>query len=142
MQVVVKPLSCLDLFNSQAGLTISQRSEVEEAPHDDGKNTASGSPHAEQVGLTGSLTNRLVLLDSSLLVLGKGCVARSNVVDVDRVDVEDELDEGTSDKSRGEVSGEVVVKEELTAHDVEGNVVSSPGQEEETGRVVETVAGA
>lgn len=141
MQVIVKPLSRLDLFNSQAGLTISQRSKVEEAPHDDGKNTASGSPHAEQVGLTSSLAHRLVLLHSSLLVLGKGCVARSNVVDIDRVNVEDELDKGTSDEGRSKVSGEVVVEEELATHNVERNVVSSPGQEEETGRVVETVAG-
>jgi hypothetical protein len=40
------------------------------------------------------------------------------------------------------MSGEVVVEEELTTHDVERNVMSSPGQEEETGRVVKTVASA
>lgn len=35
-----------------------------------------------------------------------------------------------------------MVKEELTTHDVEGDVVSGPGEEEETGRVVETIASA
>lgn len=141
MQVVVEPLSCLNLLDSQSGLTIGQRSEVEEAPHNDSKDTAGGCPHAEQVGLTSSLTDRLVLLHSSLLVLGEGCVARGDVVDINRVNVEDEFNEGTSDECRSEMSREVVVEEELTAHDVEGDVVGSPGQEEETSRVVETVAG-
>lgn len=142
MQIIVEPLSRVNLLDSQAGLTISQRSKVEETPDNDGKDTASGSPHAEQVGLTSSLADRLVLLDSSLLVLGEGCVSRGDVIDINRVNVEDKLDEGASDEGRGEVSGEVVVEEELATHDVEGDVMSGPGQEEETGRVVETVAGA
>ncbi len=33
---------------------------------------------------------------------------------------------------------QVVVKEELAAHDEEGNVVGSPAEEEEAGTVVET----
>jgi hypothetical protein len=40
------------------------------------------------------------------------------------------------------VSRKVVVQEELTTHDVERDVVSGPGEEEETGRVVETRASA
>ena len=40
------------------------------------------------------------------------------------------------------MGGQVVVEEELTAHDEEGDVVGGPGQEEEAGAVVETVAGA
>jgi hypothetical protein len=140
VQVVVQPLSGLDLLNAQTRLTICQRSKVQETPDDDGKNTARGSPHAEQVGLDGSLANRLVLLHGSLLVLCKGGVARGDVVDVDRIDVEDEFDEGASHEGGSEVGGQVVVKEELTTHDVEGNVVGGPGEEEETGRVVETVA--
>jgi hypothetical protein len=40
------------------------------------------------------------------------------------------------------VGWEVVVEEELAAHDVEGDVVGGPGEEEEAGRVVETVASA
>jgi len=81
-------------------------------------------------------------LHGSLLVLGEGCVARGDVVDINRVNVEDELNECTSDKGRSEMSGQVVVEEELATHDVEGDVVGGPGEEEETGRVVETVASA
>lgn len=82
------------------------------------------------------------MLHGSLFVLGDGGVARGHVVEVDRVDVEDELDEGAGYEGGGEVGGEVVVEEELAAHDVEGDVVGGPGKEEETGRVVETVASA
>ena len=32
---------------------------------------------------------------------------------------------------RGEMRGEVVMQEELTTHDIEGDVVSSPCEEEE-----------
>ena len=142
VQVVVEPLSCLDLLNAQTRLTIGQGSEVEETPDNNGENTASGGPHAEQVGLKGSLADGLVLLHGSLLVLCESCVTGCDVVNVDRINVEDEFNKGTSHESRGEMSGEVVVEEELTAHDVKGNVVSSPGEEEETGRVVETIASA
>jgi hypothetical protein len=140
VQVVVQPLPGLDLLNAQTRLTISQGSKVEETPNNDGKDTASGGPHAEQVGLDSSLADGLVLLDGSLLVLCESGVARGDVVNVDRINIEDEFDKGAGDEGGGEVSGEVVVKEELAAHDVEGNVVGGPGEEEETGRVVETVA--
>jgi hypothetical protein len=140
VQVVVEPLSGLNLLNAQTRLTISQGSKVEETPDNNSKNTASGSPHAEQVGLDGSLTDGLVLLDGSLFVLCEGGVARGDVVDVDRINVEDKFDKGAGHEGGGEVGGEVVVKEELATHDVEGNVVGGPGEEEETGRVVETVA--
>jgi hypothetical protein len=140
VQVVVQPLSGLDLLNAQTRLTISQRSKVEETPDNDSKDTARGCPHAEQVGLNSSLADRLVLLHSSLLILGEGGVARGDVINVNRIDVEDELDKGASHEGGGEVGGQVVVKEELAAHDVEGNVVGGPGEEEETSRVVETVA--
>lgn len=142
MQIVVEPLPRLDLLNAQTRLAISQRSKVQETPDNDGKNSASGSPHAEQVGLTSSFTDGLVLLDGSLLVLCDGGVARSDIIEVNGIDVEDEFDKGTGDECGGKVGGKIVVEEELTAHDVEGNVVGGPGEEEETSRVVETVAGA
>ena len=40
------------------------------------------------------------------------------------------------------MSWEVVVEEELATHDEKGNVVSGPCEEEETGTIVETGAGA
>lgn len=98
MQVVVEPLSCLDLLNAQAGLTISQWGKVEETPDNDSENTAGSSPHTKQVGLDGPLADGLVLLDGSLLVLCEGGVARGDVVNVDRINVEDKFDEGASHK--------------------------------------------
>ena len=142
VQIVVEPLSRLDLLDAQTRLTISQRSEVQETPDNNGKDTASGSPHAKQVGLTSPLADRLVLLDGSLLVLCDGGVARGDVVEVDGVNIEDEFDKGASHEGGGEVGGEVVVEEQLAAHDIERNVVGGPGEEEETGRVVETRASA
>ena len=38
--------------------------------------------------------------------------------------------------------GQVVVKEELAAHDEEGDVVSGPAEEEEASAIVETRAGS
>jgi hypothetical protein len=142
VQIVVQPLPRLHLLNTQPRLPVSQRSKVQETPHNNSKNTTSSSPHTQQIRLHSSLTNRLVLLHSSLLVLGDGGIARGYVVEVDGVDVEDEFDEGAGYEGGGEVGGEVVVEEELAAHDVEGDVMGGPGEEEETGRVVETVAGA
>ena len=39
------------------------------------------------------------------------------------------------------MSGEVVVKEELSAHEVEGEVMGGPAEEEKAGAVVEAGAG-
>jgi hypothetical protein len=61
---------------------------------------------------------------------------------VQRFDVEDEFDESTCDENRGKMRGKVVVKKELTAHDVEGNIMSGPGKEKETSGVVKTGASA
>ena len=40
------------------------------------------------------------------------------------------------------MGGEVVVEEELSAHEVEGEVMSGPAEEEEAGAVVEAGAGS
>lgn len=66
----------------------------------------------------------------------------SRGVCLDGLDVEDEFDEGAGDEDGGQVRGEVVVEEELAAHDVEGDVVGGPGEKEEAGGVVEAGAGA
>ena len=58
------------------------------------------------------------------------------------IEVEDEFEEGAGDEGGGEVGWEVVVKEELTAHEVEGEVVGCPAEEEETCAVIETEAGS
>jgi len=50
---------------------------------------------------------------------------------------EDEFDQSTCYETGCKMCGEVMVQEELATHDIEGDVVSSPGEEEETCRVVE-----
>ena len=54
----------------------------------------------------------------------------------DGFDVEDEFDECAGDKAGRKVSWQVVVQEKLATHQVEGEVVGCPTEEEETGRVV------
>ena len=56
------------------------------------------------------------------------------------VEVEDKFEQGTRDEGGGEVGGQVVVEEELSAHEVEGEVVGCPAEEEEAGGVVEAGA--
>jgi len=62
---------------------------------------------------------------------------RDRVVDGFR---EDEVEDGSCDASGGEVGGEVVMDEELTRHEEEGEVVEGPGDGEEAGVVVESVS--
>lgn len=59
---------------------------------------------------------------------------------LERLDVENEFYEGACDEGRRKVGGKIVVEEQLAAHDVEGDVVGGPGQEEKTCGVVETGA--
>lgn len=140
VQVVVEPLSGNDLVNVKTWFAVGERSEVEEAPDDDGEDTAGSGPHAQQVLGGDSLADGLVGL--RLLVLCDVGVAGLELVDVDGFDVEDEFDQCTGDEGRCEMGWQVVVEEELTTHDEEGDVMGGPGEEEETGAVVKTVASA
>lgn len=56
--------------------------------------------------------------------------------------VEDEFNQCTNDQAGCEMSRQVVVQEQLAAHQEEGEEVSSPGQEEESSRVIQTRSGA
>lgn len=76
------------------------------------------------------------------LFLGDTAAALGDFVKTGRLNVENEFDESTRNESRGKMSGEVMVKEKLATHDEEGNVVSSPGEEEETSAVVQARASA
>ena len=60
----------------------------------------------------------------------------------DGIEIEDEFQKCTSDKGGGQMGREVVVKEQLAAHKIEGQVVGGPGEEEEARAVVEAGASA
>jgi hypothetical protein len=137
MQVVAKPFPGLDLFDCETWLAICERREEEEAPESGSKNDASGNPASKLAGSGDTLANR-ARAGSTVTLLGRSPWG----LRVLGFDAEDKLDKGTSDQTRSKVGWEVVVQEQLTTHDVEGDVVSSPGEEEETGRVIETRAGA
>lgn len=64
------------------------------------------------------------------------------VFETDGIEIEYEFQQGTGYKGGGEVSGEVVVEEKLSAHEVEGEIMGGPAEEEEAGAVVEAGAGS
>lgn len=141
MKVIVEPLSGIDLIDIKTRAAVCEGSKVEETANDNGENCTSGSPGANEALSAESLSDRpaAILL---VLFLGNAATALSNLFNRGRLNVEDEFDKSARHEGRGEMGREVVVKEELTAHDEEGDVVSCPGEEEETGAVVETRASA
>lgn len=138
MKVVVQPLPRLDLGNAQTGGAIGKWREEEEAPNQDCNDNARGCPSGEQRLASNALSDRPVagsLGDNLASILVEAS-------DVSRLEVEDELDQSSCDKGASKVCWQVVVQEELTAHDEEWNIVGGPGQEEEASAVVQTRAGA
>ena len=69
-------------------------------------------------------------------------VIAGDLVESNGVKSADEFEEGAADQSGGQVRGQVVVEEELAAHEVEREVVGGPAEEEETCGVVQAGAGA
>lgn len=129
VQIVTEPLSSLHLLNREAGVAVGEGQEkVPTASNNDGDDTR-GDPNAKEA------------LASEALLGGEGLSARL-VSAGGGASGKDELNQRTGDKSRGEMGREVVVQEELTTHEEEGEVVGSPSQPEETGRVVQLGASA
>lgn len=139
MQIISQPLASLDLLNGQARFAVRQRRKEQEAPEHNGQDNARRNPAAEHALRSDALADGLG--QRAAVALGRR-VADGWRIRVHRLDVEDELDEGTCDEDRREMRGEIVVQEQLATHNVEGNVVGRPGKEEEAGRVVEARAGA
>lgn len=135
VQVVVEPLPRLDFRHAETGGTVGEGCEVEEAPDQSGDDDAGCGPGGEQ-GLAGNA------LPDGPGTRGLGDLAAflGEGGGVGWLDVEDELDQGTGDEGAGEMSWQIMVQEELAAHDEEGDVVSGPGQEEESGAVVQAGA--
>lgn len=138
MQVVVEPLPRLDLGNAQTRSAVGEWREEEEAPDQSRDDDTRGSPGSKQRLSSNALPNGL-----AAGFLGDGLAALfGNGGNIGRLEVEDELDQSACNKRASEVCWQIMVKEELTAHDEEWNVVSGPCQEEEAGAVVQTRAGA
>ncbi len=135
MQVVAEPLPPQNLLDAKAWVAVRERQEKVPAGADEGEDDNGGDPRANQALASEALASRDVAPDwSGLLAILNGLVRLS----LGRVGAEDELDNCSRHKGRGQMCWEVVVKEQLTAHDEEREVVSSPGEEEEARGVVQT----
>lgn len=141
MKIIIEPLPGIDLINIKTGAAVGEGSKVEETANDNGEDCTSSSPGANEALGAESLSDGPAAI-FLVLFLGDAATALSNLFNGGRLNVEDEFNKSACHKGRSEMSGEVMVKEELTTHDEEGNVVGSPGEEEETGAVVETRASA
>lgn len=129
MEVISEPLSPNNFVHRQSGITIGQRQEEVPASGSGRENHATGNPGTNHALTSESLTGRDVPLRTRT-------VARLGRLFLYGIRVEDELDESTSDQTRGQMGRKIVVKEKLTAHKIEWEVVSCPGKPEEARRVV------
>lgn len=130
VQVVAEPLATNDLLDGEARVTVCQRQEEVPAGNGNSQNNTTGDPGGEKALASKTLAGADVPLRSIALL-----VALDDLVALLRSGLggEDELQKSTRNKAGSQVCREVVVEEELTTHEVEGEVVSGPGQEEETG---------
>ena len=136
MQVIIQPLPRSHLLDRQARLAIRKRREEPEAPHQHANHNPHRRPGCKQALSSNSLPNRLTPL-LLLLFRARLAVRDVEVTDVRGLDVEDEFDDGACNERGSEMCGEVVVQEELAAHDEEGDVVRCPEEEEKTCAIVE-----
>lgn len=137
VQVVVEPLPGIDLLHAQAWRTVGERRKVNETPDQHCNNDTRSSPSSEQALANNALADRL---RARRFGDGLSAVVRVELSNLGWLDVENEFDESTCDERRCEMGGKVVVQEELTTHDVEGDVVGGPGEKEEAGAIVEAGA--
>lgn len=144
MQVISEPLPRNDLLGTQARLAVCQRQEEPPPTNRNRQHNPTGSPKRQHTLSAHALLGRNDdPFTSAVFVLARGLVLRllqEVLVQSDRIEVADEFEQGTRDESGREMGGQVVVEEELAAHDEEGDIVSGPAKEEETGAVVETGA--
>lgn len=139
VQVIAKPLPPDDLRHAQTRIAVRQREEEIPAPRNGGQDHHGSNPGRLHALAGEPLAGRQVaLLSGRLLARGLGGLVGNLVVG--RVSAEDELNQGTSDEGRGEMGRQVMVQEQLAAHDEEGEVVGRPGEEEEARGVVEAGA--
>lgn len=124
MELVAQPFPGVHLGNVQTGCAVGERSKENEPSNGDPGNHQRGEPGGN-IAL-GTLDVLLPVFIDHLFVGG--------------VRTEDELNQSTGDHRRGKMRRKVMMQEELTAHEEEGQVVRSPCEEEKSSRVVKLAA--
>lgn len=159
MQIILRqPLPPQHLLDAQPRLPIRQRGKEQETPDHNRQDDPRRQPTEPQTLPTQPFTDRSLSLPPSrgsgaaapFVMFGRVRAAGfpfrresdAALVFAGRFDVEDELHEGACDEGGGEVRGQVVVEEELAAHDEEGEVVGGPREEEEACAVIQAGAGS
>ena len=126
MEVVAQPLPPLNFLNRESRIAVCQREEEVPSSGKDGANDTTCNPYASEALTDKALACSQVLLGATL----------ANLVFSNGTGREDELNESTRNKTRCKMGREIMMQEELTAHQVEWEVVCSPCKPEETSRVV------
>lgn len=145
VEVIVQPLAGIDPGNVQTGSAVGQRRVEAKAPDSGSQNDYGSQPSGDERPRAHALLGR----DKSphaatdpTLGLARGIIhGVRGRARVKRLQIEDELDQSTSDHSRCQMRRQIVVEEALTAHQPEGEIVSGPAQEEEASAVVQTRTG-
>lgn len=129
VQVIAEPLASEDLVYRETRVAVSQGQEEVPACNDDDNDNEASNPCAEHALAGEPLPGSDVVSGAGnrLLVLG--------VFDdfVDGLRVKDEFEESTGNQAGCEMSWKIMMQEKLTSHEVEWEIVSGPGQEEESG---------
>lgn len=115
VQIIVQPLPRHDLLHAQSRASIRQRRKVQESSNDNRQNDARRGPSGKEALSAKSLSYR-----SRHTPLTLHPLVELRLLRVNRFDVEDELHKSAGDECRCEMSGQVMVQEELAAHDEEG----------------------
>jgi hypothetical protein len=131
VQIVSEPLPRVDLRDSKTRCTVRKRRKEQEAPKHQREDNTRSDPATHLAGRSNALPHRA--RKSPAMTLNSRRAFR-----ILGLNAEDELDKRTRNETRRQMRRQVVVQEELTTHDVKGNVMRSPSEEEETSRVVET----
>ena len=161
MQIVSQPLPSINLRHTQTRITIGKRQEKVPPTKDNSKDNDARSPSTIKSLSSQRLSSWETLLLDDLLVWcgskstellatsrahGLWSTTLGNVhggfFKLKRLDVEDELDEPTGNETGGDVCWKIVMQEKLSAHQVEWEVVQSPGKEEESSGVIQSVPGS
>lgn len=131
MQIVTEPLPPQYLVDTETRVPVGQRQEEVPAKRCQSKNGHTRNPRAEHALSGESLTSRDMPLRPRLLAILDGFGGL-----LGGICIEDKFKQSTGHERGSEMSREVVMQEQLTAHHVEREVVGCPRQEEETGRVI------
>lgn len=142
VQVVVQPLAGGHAGDVKARGTIGQRGIEYEAPDGGGQDDKGSDPARDERlaahALLGS-DEAAQAADRPGLGLACGVIDRGQgSAGIKRLQVENEFNQCTTHHGGGQMGGQVMVQEALTAHQPEGEVVRSPAQEQKSGAVVQT----